>query len=150
MKKFKYEIAIGMVIKKHYCPKCSNLVTVKKIKKIVNSKSEEAKNFDFTSDVGGMRGYLKGDVEFIWYVYYCSNCDIEITNKEMRKYERAKKGKKEIKPRNKKRNIIEFILFIILALVLQMIFRNICSKAEANNTILQFEPVDSTMGIMDS
>ncbi len=91
MKKFKFELPINMFVRKHYCPKCSNKLEIKKMKKVVNSKSEEAKNFDFSTD----DGTLVGDVEFTWYVYYCSNCNIEITNKEMREIQHNRKGKKE-------------------------------------------------------
>jgi len=91
MKKFKYEAPIGMFIKKHHCPKCSNKLEVKKIKRVVNSESDEAKDFDFTSYDGFIGARLVGDVEFTWYVYHCTNCDIEITNKDMRKHERENK-----------------------------------------------------------
>ena len=95
IKKFKYEAPIGMFLKKHYCPECSTVLKTKKIKKIVNSESEEAKDFDFSTDDGTFQGYLVGDVEFTWYVCHCANCDIEITNKDMRKLEREGKRKKE-------------------------------------------------------
>ena len=67
----------------------------KKVKRVVNSRSEEAKDFDFSAGAGTelIGGRLVGDVEFTWYVYYCDNCNIEITNKDMRKYEREKKEK---------------------------------------------------------
>lgn len=123
-KKFKYEAPISMFIKKHYCPKCSNILTIKKIKKIVNSTSDEAKNFDFSTDDGVFEGLLVGDVEFIWYVYHCINCDIEISNKDMRKYERERKGIKE-KIRSKKENAFGLILFIIISIILLLIFSNI-------------------------
>lgn len=80
MKQSKYEVPINMFIKKHYCPKCSNVLTIKKLKKIVNSGSKEVKNFDFSTT----EGLLKGDVTFTWYVYHCLKCDIEIINKDMR------------------------------------------------------------------
>ena len=41
--------------KKHHCPACNALLTTIKVSKIVNSKSEEAKNFGFF-----IRRYLHG------------------------------------------------------------------------------------------
>jgi hypothetical protein len=35
--------------KKHYCPNCKGLLTTTKVSKIVNSKSDEAKNYDFSA-----------------------------------------------------------------------------------------------------
>ena len=68
----------------------------KKVKRVVNSRSEEAKDFDFSAGAGTelIGGRLVGDVEFTWYVYHCVNCDIEITNKDMRKFEQDGKMKK--------------------------------------------------------
>ncbi|MBE6900068.1 MAG: hypothetical protein E7479_05310 [Ruminococcaceae bacterium] len=56
--------------KKHYCPVCKNFLTPIKSSKIVNSKSEEAKNYDFSSG----DTYLTGDVEFIQTEFLCTAC----------------------------------------------------------------------------
>ena len=37
--------------KKHHCPTCLNLLTTTTVSKIVNSNSEEAKNYDFSSSI---------------------------------------------------------------------------------------------------
>jgi len=118
MKNIKYTAPIGMFIKKHYCPKCSNILTTHKIKKIVNSESEEAKDFDFTSDAIDAMGHLVGDVEFIRYVYRCGNCDIEIINSDMIKHEREKIGKKE----RSWHKTLGLILFILSAVVFILFF----------------------------
>jgi hypothetical protein len=75
-----------MFCKKHLCPKCSAVLTTKKVKKVVNSKSEEAKFFNFSSDSGG---YLFGDVEFTWYVFHCEKCNVDISLQEMKVHEKA-------------------------------------------------------------
>ena len=58
---------------KHFCPRCGDELQKVKISKIVNSQSEEAKNFDFSSPSGD--GYMIGNVKFIWTEFYCGRCD---------------------------------------------------------------------------
>jgi len=76
-------------IGKHNCPYCKNLLQVLSKKQIVNSESEEAKDFDFSSMFEG--GSLYGNVEFTRDVFYCRFCDIEISINDMRKYEKELK-----------------------------------------------------------
>ena len=75
--------------KEHFCPICNEKIQVKRTKKIVNSKSEEAKNFDFSFSGDG--GFMSGDVEFIFEVFYCSSCKKEFSIKEIRNFERKRK-----------------------------------------------------------
>jgi hypothetical protein len=72
--------------KKHYCTDCNTLLSKTKVSKIVNSKSPEANEYDFSS-VGG-DGYMFGDVKFIWTEFLCSNCGKQISIKDMKKIER--------------------------------------------------------------
>ena len=58
---------------KHFCPVCGETLQKVKISKIVNSKSEEAKNYDFSSPSG--EGFMIGNVKFIWTEFFCSKCD---------------------------------------------------------------------------
>ena len=58
---------------KHFCPLCGDELHKVKISKIVNSQSEEAKNFDFSSPSGD--GYMIGNVKFFWTELYCGRCD---------------------------------------------------------------------------
>ena len=83
-----YDAPIYMFIKKHYCPECATVLKTKKVRKIVNSKSKEASGFDF----GFIDVFFHGDVEFTWYVFYCENCHVEISRKEMKKHEADMKG----------------------------------------------------------
>ena len=85
--KYIFENPFYVKLKKHYCPKCNKVLTVRKIDKVVNSMSGEAKSFDFDNGENSMRG----DVKFIWNVFYCSDCNKEITIKDMKKYELSKK-----------------------------------------------------------
>ncbi len=57
---------------KHFCPVCGEVLQKVKIHKIVNSQSEEAKDYDFSSPGGN--GYMVGDVKFIWTEFYCAKC----------------------------------------------------------------------------
>lgn len=75
------------MFKKHYCPQCGKLLQRVKVSKIVNSKSPEAKNFDFS--LGD--SFMIGDVEFIWKEFRCPDCKINISIDEMRKIERGLK-----------------------------------------------------------
>jgi len=77
-----------MFVKKHYCPRCSSVLRTKKVSKIVNSKSAEAKNFDF-SHCGDANLY--GDVLLTWYVFHCECCGLEIGRKQMKSIEKKKK-----------------------------------------------------------
>ena len=58
---------------KHFCPVCGEKLQKIKISKIVNSQSEEAKDYDFSSPGGD--GYMIGNVKFIWTEFYCGKCD---------------------------------------------------------------------------
>lgn len=76
---------IYIYFKKHHCPKCGMEVEVTHITKIVNSKSPEAKNYDFSiSDT-----FLVGDVEFRTKCFYCKNCHVNILFEEMKNYEKS-------------------------------------------------------------
>lgn len=73
--------------KKHYCPNCAKRLVLRYVSKIVNSKSLEAKNYDFS--VGDT--FFVGDVEFRTRYFYCSQCDLEISFKDMKTYEKRLK-----------------------------------------------------------
>ena len=60
----------GTFFKKHDCIDCKVRLIRKKVSKIVNSESEEAKNYSFRVH----RNTLKGDVKFSWYEFECPNC----------------------------------------------------------------------------
>jgi hypothetical protein len=83
-----YDSPIFVFKKLHKCPNCTHSITPRKIKKIVNSKSPEAKEFDFSAG----DSYLVGDVEFTYYVFYCEYCNKEYKIKEIINYERMIKA----------------------------------------------------------
>jgi len=60
--------------RKHYCFKCGEELNTKKHSKVVHSKSDEAKYYDFTYGETSVRG----NCEFIHKIFYCSNCSYDI------------------------------------------------------------------------
>ncbi len=75
--------------KKHYCPDCHELLRKVKVSKIINSKSMEAREFDFSA----VDTYMIGNVKFIWTEFHCNVCNTNITIKEMKKIEKELKNK---------------------------------------------------------
>ena len=73
--------------KKHFCPKCGKKLELCNESRIVNSRSPEARSYDFS--IGDT--FLVGDVEFITRFFYCTKCQSKISFKEMKKHERNKK-----------------------------------------------------------
>lgn len=73
--------------KKHFCPRCKTKVELGFLSTIVNSKSPEARKYDFS--MGDT--YYVGDVEFRVRCFYCTQCQINISFQEMKKYEREYK-----------------------------------------------------------
>ncbi len=71
--------------KKHFCPKCGNRLELRYTKKIVNSKSPEAKDYDFS--VGDT--FFVGDVEFRTRHFYCANCRLDFSFNEIKKHEKG-------------------------------------------------------------
>lgn len=93
---WKKEINCGpyFFYKKHYCTDCNGLLEKKKREKIVNSKSEEAKNYDFS----GGDGFMFGNVKFITYYFECSDCGRKYAISELKRIE---KNLKKLKKLNK-------------------------------------------------
>lgn len=72
--------------KKHFCPKCGKKLELRYVSKIVNSKSSEAKNYDFF--VGDT--FFVGDVEFRTRYFFCNACQSSISFRDIKKYEKDK------------------------------------------------------------
>ena len=84
---FNDEYVVSARIGKNYCPYCRGLLQVKRKTQIVNSESEEARKFDFSMHGGSQ----KGNIRFTWDVYYCENCDKELSIADIRRYEKELK-----------------------------------------------------------
>jgi len=109
-KKFLVEAPIYMFKKKHSCAYCSSLLTTRKVTRVINSSSPEADGFDFSMG----DAYFVGDVEFSWYVFYCTNCKEEVSIKEQKAYEDLLKGR-DVSKRRVINRIINTIVFLIIA-----------------------------------
>lgn len=73
-------------LKKHKCPKCGTILNIIKVKKIVDSKSNEAKNYDFQN----CDTFFAGCVEITWDEFKCSQCGFQLSIKEMKQNEKNK------------------------------------------------------------
>lgn len=80
--------------KKHYCNKCNGLLQRKRREKIVNSESEEAKNYDFSMPGGDT--FLIGDVKFVTYYFECSDCGRKYEIPELKRIEKNLRKLKRI------------------------------------------------------
>ncbi len=71
--------------KKHFCPKCCNKLDLRYVSRMVNSKSPEAKKYDFS--IGDT--FLVGDVEFRTRCFFCKSCQLFISFQDMKEYEKG-------------------------------------------------------------
>lgn len=77
---FKCDNIFFVYFKKHNCPHCGQRLLRKKVSKIVNSESEEAKNYDF--EVADLT--VKGNMKFTHVEFFCSACQKQYTVKEIK------------------------------------------------------------------
>jgi len=66
--------------KKHYCPQCKAEFERVKTSRVVDSRSEEAKDYDFSCG----DGYMSGCVRFIQTEYKCHSCNKIYSLKEIK------------------------------------------------------------------
>jgi predicted RNA-binding Zn-ribbon protein involved in translation (DUF1610 family) len=102
--------------KKHSCPCCSTIMRRVKCSKVVNSHSEEAKNWDFktSSDMLG----LSGNVKFIWYEFLCPKCNNRISVADLQKFERTQ----ERRAINIMRQIVTWLFIFALLFMLVLAY----------------------------
>lgn len=72
-------------LKSHNCPNCNNKLEKNKQKAIVNSKSEEANDYDFS--LGGDE-FLCGNTKFVRTAFYCNKCNRLYSIKELKEAEK--------------------------------------------------------------
>ena len=102
-------------IKKHYCPECGERLGLIACSKVVNRKSEEARNFNFS--IGD--SYMIGNIKFTWDEFICPKCERQFIVKELKRIEKGlpPQESESEKLRNKKVQVLLSILFIILAVL---------------------------------
>ena len=74
-------------MKKHFCPHCREPLEKTKTETVVNSRSEGAKNYDF-SQCGG-DGFMVGNIKFVRTAFRCNSCNRTYTIDEIRNHEIA-------------------------------------------------------------
>jgi uncharacterized protein (DUF2225 family) len=92
-KKRVYESPFFIHLKKHKCLKCATNLEVLKVRKVIDPKSDEAKNYDLTFYDGG----FVGDVEYIYDIFKCAKCGFTISISDMKKHERQEKKERKQK-----------------------------------------------------
>ena len=83
---------VFIYLKKHYCPQCGAELKPGWKRAVVNSESEEAKNYSFY--IGGDT-FLCGNVEFKTKCFVCPRCNIYIDFDDIKRAERQTKKRQE-------------------------------------------------------
>lgn len=71
--------------RKHFCPDCGYRLQAVKVSRVVNSRSEAARDHDFTP--AGGHGGMTGNVKFIWTELFCAKCGTSYSIDRMREIE---------------------------------------------------------------
>ena len=115
--------------KPHYCPDCKTQLEPITIKKVVNSKSPEAKQYDFsTSFRSGV--FMVGNIEFSWKELKCPSCSRQITIDDMRKFELKNMDDYQLRKWKRKEKLTDalLILGVISIIIIVLIIRSHISK----------------------
>jgi uncharacterized protein YlaI len=86
-----YDDVIWVNLRNHFCPDCDEIVNVTTESKVVNSKSPEAKNYDFSH---GADTNLVGNINVTWTVFECPVCKRRFSVKEMKQIENDENNKR--------------------------------------------------------
>ena len=105
----------------HKCPDCGRLMLLKRVKRVVNKNSPEAKYCDFSQ--AARTGYVPrgSDVEFELQQFYCAKCGKYMFIDEMREYEK----KMGIYKEGGKYDFLGF-LFLVICFILIGVFTIYC------------------------
>jgi len=83
-KSFILDSPFYLFLKKHSCISCGQILGIRKVRKIVNKKSNEAKDFDFSFG----DSYFFGNVEISYHMFYCKYCKKFYSIKEIKNNEK--------------------------------------------------------------
>ena len=100
--------------KDHFCPECKTKLEKVPVSKVVNPRSPEAKDFDFSMPGGN---FAIGDIQFTWDEFECPNCKKHLTVNEMKAIEGISLPKKPSKLRKILFYIFGILLIIAVALM---------------------------------
>ena len=106
--------------KEHKCPKCKTTMEAITVKKVVNSNSPEAKQYDFRLRRGV---YLKGNIEFSWKELKCPACGAQFTMEQMQKIEFESLDPEQKIKQEKKEKLkvalfgLAMIVFVVIVIV---------------------------------
>ena len=124
-KKFVYE-DITYLRKNHFCPTCEGKVDVVSVSRVIDPKSEEAKDFDFTLGNGTN---MVGPVEFHWKEFECRECQKHYTVRQMKKIEGIEeKTLSQMSPKETIIHNLKVIAFLILAALIFAIIQHFLNK----------------------
>ena len=71
--------------KEHKCPKCKTTMEAITVKKVVDSRTPNAKPFEFRQRRNDTS--LAGNIEYSWKELKCPACGVQLTMEEMQKIE---------------------------------------------------------------
>ena len=112
--------------KNHFCPTCEGKVDVVSVSRVIDPKSEEAKDFDFTLGNGTN---MVGPVEFHWKEFECRECQKHYTVRQMKKIEGIEeKTLSQMSPMETMIHNLKVIAFLILAALIFAIIQHFLNK----------------------
>ncbi len=85
----RYDGRRAYIKKKHFCFECGEELETKRREVVVNSRSEEAKNYDFQFG----DEYAHGNIRFVSFYFECPKCGKSYEIKDYIKLEKVKKRK---------------------------------------------------------
>ena len=83
---YQYNCSWFYLRKKHICPRCEAILERKRREVVVNSESEEAKDYDFSC----VDTYLKGNIKFVTFFFECPRCKEIYEISELKALEKMK------------------------------------------------------------
>ena len=83
----RYDCSWFYLRRSHFCPNCKTALERKKKEVVVNSESEEAKNYDFSC----VDTYLHGNIKFVTFYFECPSCRTVYEIRELKTLEKRRK-----------------------------------------------------------
>lgn len=100
--------------KDHFCPECKAKLAKVQVSRVVNPKSPEAADFDFS---GPCRTHLVGDVQFTYDEFECPECKKHLSVNEMKEIEGIPLPKKPSKLKKTLFYAFWLLVFVAIGLI---------------------------------